>query len=254
DVINISLASSAQDWPESWDEAFLYAEEHDVVVVVAAGNRASGSNVVGAPATIPGVLTVAGLDEDGSASWDASTEGITIGVAAPADPLIGALPDDEYTHWSGTSGAAPLVSGLAALIRADNPAMPAHQVINQILETAKDTGDAGQDNLYGCGIVDAKAALTEDVPTVDANPMGSIADWITLHRRGELQNAETDDEGREVAGPVDYPSEVPAAAELQDEPDVLQPIVVIGFAALLIVTVITGVFFSRKGARNHESS
>lgn len=254
DVINISLASSAQDWPESWDEAFLYAEEHDVVVVVAAGNRASGSNVVGAPATIPGVLTVAGLDEDGSASWDASTEGITIGVAAPADPLIGALPDDEYTHWSGTSGAAPLVSGLAALIRADNPAMPAHQVINQILETAKDTGDAGQDNLYGRGIVDAKAALTEDVPTVDANPMGSIADWITLHRRGELQNAETDDEGREVAGPVDYPSEVPAAAELQDEPDVLQPIVVIGFAALLIVTVITGVFFSRKGARNHESS
>ena len=63
DVINISLASSAQDWPESWDDAFLYAEEQDVVVVVAAGNRASGSNVVGAPATIPGVLTVAGLDK-----------------------------------------------------------------------------------------------------------------------------------------------------------------------------------------------
>src|SRR5690625_4765876 len=254
DVINISLASSAQDWPESWDQAFLHAEQNDVVVVVAAGNRASGSDIVGAPATIPGVLTVAGLEQDGTASWDASTQGITIGVAAPADPLIGALPDDDYTHWSGTSGAAPLVSGLAALIRAENPSMPAHQVIDRILETAKDTGHAGQDNLYGRRVVDAKAALTEDVPTVDSNPMGSIADWITLHRRGELQNAETDDEGREVAGPVDYPSEVPAAAELQDEPDVLQPIVVIGFATLLIVTVITGVFFSRKEARNHESS
>src|SRR5690625_1215238 len=248
DVINISLASSAQDWPESWDNAFLHAEENDVVVVVAAGNRASGSNIVGAPATIPGVLTVAGLDEDGNASWDASTEGITIGVAAPADPLIGALPDDKYTHWSGTSGAAPLVTGLAALIRADIPSRPAHQVINRILETAKDTGDAGQDNLYGRGIVDAKAALTEDVPTVDSNPMGSIADWITLHRRGELQNAETDDEGREVAGPVDYPTEIPVAAELEEEPDVLQPIIVIGSVVLLIATVITGVFFSRRGA------
>ena len=56
DVINISLASSAQDWPESWDDAFLHAEQNDVVVVVAAGNRASGSEIVGAPATIPGVL------------------------------------------------------------------------------------------------------------------------------------------------------------------------------------------------------
>src|SRR5699024_10108156 len=57
DVINISLASQAQDWPTSWDDAFLHAEQNDVVVVVAAGNRASGSDVVGAPATIPGVLT-----------------------------------------------------------------------------------------------------------------------------------------------------------------------------------------------------
>lgn len=254
DVINISLASSGQDWPESWDDAFLHAEQNDVVVVVAAGNRASGSNIVGAPATIPGVLTVAGLDQEGQASWDASTEGITIGVAAPADPLIGALPDDGYTHWSGTSGAAPLVTGLAALIRAEHPYMPAHQVIHRILETAKDTGNAGQDNLYGRGIIDANAALTAEVATADANPMGSIADWITLHRRGELQNAETDDDGREVAGPIDYPTEVPVAAELQKETDVLQPIIVFGFAILLIAAVITAVFFVRKGTKNQQSS
>src|SRR5699024_6472241 len=185
--------------------AFLYAEEQDVVVVVAAGNRASGSNVVGAPATIPGVLTVADLDKEGNASWDASTEGITIGVAAPADPLIGALLDDEYTTWSGTSGAAPLVSGLAALIRAAHPEMSAHQVIQCILETAQDTGEAGQDNLYGRGIVDAAAAVNADVPNVDSNPMGSIAEWITLHRRGEIEDTSSTEDTREVAGPIDYP-------------------------------------------------
>jgi len=250
DVINISLASSGQEWPESWDHAFLHAEQNDVVVVVAAGNRASGSEIVGAPATIPGVLTVAGLDEEGNASWDASTQGITIGVAAPADPLIGALPDDSYTHWSGTSGAAPLVSGLAALIRAEHPDMPAHQVINRILETAQDSGDAGQDHLYGRGIIDAKAALTADVPTVDANPMGSIADWITLHRRGELENTPTDEEGREVAGPIDYPSEVPQAAQLQKEPDIVQPIIVIGAGILIVAAVITALLLLRSGPKN----
>jgi len=251
DVINISLASSAQDWPESWDNAFLHAEENDVVVVVAAGNRASGSNVVGAPATIPGVLTVAGLDEDGTASWDASTEGITIGVAAPADPLVGALPGDEYAHWSGTSGAAPLVSGMAALIRAENPSMPAHQVINRILETAEDTGGAGEDNLYGRGIIDAHAALTADVASVDSNPMGSIADWITLHRRGEVQQPDEPEETREVAGPVDYPTELPVAAEPTEEPVIWQPIVVTGFGILLLVAVLALIFSARKRTDKH---
>ncbi|HEY4577712.1 MAG TPA: S8 family serine peptidase [Yaniella sp.] len=254
DVINISLASSAQDWPESWDQAFLHAEQNDVVVVVAAGNRASGSDIVGAPATIPGVLTVAGLDQDGSASWDASTQGITIGVAAPADPLIGALPDDNYTHWSGTSGAAPLVSGLAALIRAENPSMPAPQVINQILETAQDGGDAGQDHLYGRGIIDANAALTEDVPAVASNPMGSIADWITLHRRGELEEPQTDDEGREVAGTLEYPTDVPQAAELEQRTDPLQPAIVIGAAILLLGAVATAIVMAQRRTKQYESS
>lgn len=254
DVINISLASSEQDWPESWDDAFLHAEQNDVVVVVAAGNRASGSDVVGAPATIPGVLTVAGLEEDGSASWDASTQGITIGVAAPSDPLIGAVPGDEYTEWSGTSGAAPLVSGLAAMIRSEHPDMPAHQVINRILATAEDSGHAGQDNLYGRGIIDAGAALTADVEQVNSNPMGSIADWITMHRRGEVEDTSGNDEGRHEAGPVDYPTEPPVAADREQETPILQPIVVIGFGVLLLVALLATVFFLRKRRAQQRDS
>ena len=254
DVINISLASHAQDWPTSWDDAFLHAEQNDVVVVVAAGNRASGSDVVGAPATIPGVLTVAGLEEDGSASWDASTQGITIGVAAPADPLIGAVPGDDYTQWSGTSGASPLVAGLAALIRSDNPDMSAPQVINRILATAEDTGNAGDDNLYGRGIVDAEAALTADVDTVNENPMGSMEEWITLHRRGEIDETDGQEEDREAAGPVDYPTEVPEASLPEEDPAILQPIVIIGFGVLLLGGVATTIFMLRKRATSQRNS
>jgi subtilisin family serine protease len=60
DIINMSLTRNTLDWPESWDDAFLYAMQNDVVVVAAAGNRGSGTVEVGAPATMPGVLTVAG--------------------------------------------------------------------------------------------------------------------------------------------------------------------------------------------------
>lgn len=254
DVINISLASSEQDWPETWDEAFLHAEEQDVVVVVAAGNRASGSDVVGAPATIPGVLTVAGLDEDGTASWDASTQGITIGVAAPADPLIGAVPGGDYTQWSGTSGAAPLVSGLAALIRAEHPKISAEQVIQRILATAEDSGHAGQGNLYGRGIIDADAALTADVDEVSENPMGSIADWISMHRRGEVDDTETQEQKHQAAGPVDYPSELPVAAKLAKQSTVLQAGVVIGFGIAVVLAFGTSIFFWRKRTRTRHGS
>ncbi len=216
-VINMSLGSTSTAWPQSWDDAFAYAEERDVVIVAAAGNRKSGSEQVGAPATIPGVLAVGGLDKDGSASVDSSSQGISIGVSAPAEDLIGGLPGGGYAQWSGTSGAAPIVSGVAALIRSKYPDMSAAQVINRIISTAKPAGDGVPNAIYGYGILDADAALTADVPVVEANPLGSIADWIRVHRRGqEVPPAEGGETGTVVPQPeptlVEHaaPSPVPA--------------------------------------------
>ncbi len=162
-VINISLGSTTPQWPQSWDAAFLYAEQKDVVIVAAAGNRVGGNVQVGAPATIPGVLTVAGLDRKGAASVDSSSQGISIGVAAPAENLIGGLPGGGYAEWAGTSGATPIVAGVAALIRSKWPEMSAKQVINRIVTTAKDAGAPGKDPLYGFGVLNAEAALKDDV-------------------------------------------------------------------------------------------
>ncbi|TPW65421.1 S8/S53 family peptidase, partial [Schumannella sp. 10F1B-5-1] len=91
DVINMSLTRNTLDWPTSWDDAFSYAMDHDVVIVAAAGNRGSGTDEVGAPATMPGVLTVAGVDRAGQTSRKASTQGVTIGVSAPSEELVGAM-------------------------------------------------------------------------------------------------------------------------------------------------------------------
>ncbi|MEV4900787.1 S8 family serine peptidase [Citricoccus sp. NPDC055426] len=239
DVINMSLGSTRQDWPESWDDAFLHAEQNDVVVVAAAGNRASGTMTAGAPATIPGVLTVAGLNADGTASWDSSTEGISIGVAAPAEPLVGAVPGGGRRAWAGTSGAAPMVAGLAALIRSAHPEMPAHQVIHRILTTAEDAGVPGVDPVYGHGIIDAAAAVGAEVGTVDRNPMDTLADWIRVHRRAESSGAPTPSAapGGEAAGPTSWPdplpTDLPQAAAPRDPAPGLRPALVIGTGVLV---------------------
>lgn len=189
DIINLSFTTNTLDWDKSWDDAFLYAFEHDVVVVVAAGNRGSGTNIIGAPATIPGVLTVGGVDQTGMASIEASTQGITIGISAPSEGLIGVSADGTVVPWRGTSGAAPIVAGVAALIRSAHPDIKAIDVINRIIKTAIPVPDAvkPQDPLYGYGLVDAAAAISANLPAVDENPMGDLAEWIRVFRRAETE-------------------------------------------------------------------
>lgn len=197
-VINLSIGSSKTTWPESWDSAFQYAQDHDVVVVASAGNRGSGVTQVGAPSTIPGVVSVGGIDRDGKASWDSSSQGISIAVSAPSEDLIGAMPENKYGLWSGTSGSAPMVSGIVALMRQKYPHESASQIIQRLIKTAKDQGDPGRDPKYGFGVVDPAAALTRkvDVSGVHENPLGSVAAWAKIHRRAE---------------PTDEPSEPPQA-------------------------------------------
>lgn len=184
DVINMSLTRNTLEWPESWDDAFLYAMKNDVVIVAAAGNRGSGTTEVGAPATMPGVLTVAGVDRAGTASFDASSQGITISVSAPSEDLVGSAPGDEYYQWAGTSGAAPLVAGLVALVRAAYPDLDAANVINRVIATADPVGVVPSP-IYGYGLIDGAAAVTASVPLVTENPMGDLAEWIRLYRRAD---------------------------------------------------------------------
>ncbi|MEV4735818.1 MULTISPECIES: S8 family serine peptidase [unclassified Microbacterium] len=219
DIINLSFTTNTLDWDRSWDDAFLYAFEHDVVVVVAAGNRGSGTDMIGAPATIPGVLTVGGVDQTGTASIEASTQGITIGISAPSEGLLGVSADGELVRWRGTSGAAPIVAGIAALIRSAHPDLDASNVINRIIRTAIPVEGMADvpDPLYGYGLIDAQAALTADVPKVDANPMGDLAEWVRLYRR-----AETVPQPEPTATPVEIPP-LPAADAPSDPGSPLLP-------------------------------
>jgi type VII secretion-associated serine protease mycosin len=200
-VINLSLTRNSVSWPESWDEAFLYAFENDVVIVAAVGNRLDGTEQVSAPATIPGVIAVAGVDIDAIASELASTSGFTIGVTAPSEDLVAAYPGGEYRIWSGTSGAAPIVSGMVALIRSLYPELDAANVVNRVIQSAIKDGFENYSSTYGYGLIDAEAALKMELADVSENPLGSLSEWVRLYR---TQAPEEGDPG-EIVTPIDTP-------------------------------------------------
>ena len=128
DVINMSLTRNTLDWPQSWDDAFLYAMEHDVVVVAAAGNRGSGTTEVGAPATMPGVL-------DGRGRRPQRRGELRRVVAGHHDRRLRAergprrRRSRRRLRARGRARAArrPIVAGIVALVRAAHPELDAAQ-------------------------------------------------------------------------------------------------------------------------------
>ncbi|MFI5932446.1 type VII secretion-associated serine protease mycosin [Actinoplanes sp. NPDC051494] len=172
-VINLSLGGNGSS--PALAAALDYAFAKDVVVVACTGNlSASTSTNVWYPAREPGVIAVAGMEKDGNVLWSGSITGRETVVTAPATQLVGARPDG-YWRVQGTSFAAPMVSGTAALIRSRWPTMSAGEVVNRILKTAKDRGQPGRDDQYGYGMVDPAGALTAEVPAVLHNPLDTTA-------------------------------------------------------------------------------
>ena len=209
-VINLSLTRNSVSWPKSWDEAFLYAFENDVVVVAAVGNLADGTEQVSAPASIPGVIAVAGVDRELNPSALSSVKGFTLGVTAPSEDLGAAYPGGEYRLWSGTSAAAPIVSGLVAMIRSMYPEMNAVNVVNRVIQSARKVGFEGYSNSYGHGIIDAEKALLAEIPEVSENPLGSLSKWIELYRPSEPEEA--------IPGEIVTPITAPELELIQPEP------------------------------------
>jgi len=115
------------------------------------------------------VLTVGSVGPDGSPSRF-SLAGPWVDVAAPGEAVMSLDPDGEglidvmpapggATPISGTSYAAPVVTGIAALVRSRWPQLTARQVMQRIEDTAHHPA-AGWDPVVGSGVVDARAAVS----------------------------------------------------------------------------------------------
>ncbi|QMS56609.1 S8 family serine peptidase [Kocuria varians] len=251
DVINMSVGSNATAWPQSWDSAFAYAEEKNVLVVAAAGNRGSGLTQVGAPATIPGVLSVGGVDRQRQASWDSSSQGISIGVAGPSEDMVGAMPGNGYAEWSGTSATVPLVSGTAALIKQRHPELTGAQIAQRIVKTAHDAGEKGKDPFYGYGILDVRAAVEDDVDTTEENPLGSVRHWIEQNRphTASPSTSATSATGEGDTEHVTQEATPPVAQKPLNETGALPVVILASFAVVVSGLTVAAILHIRRLSR-----
>lgn len=167
DVINISFASpptEAKDPPKTLVAAVQYASDRGVLVVAAAGN--DGAQAVAYPAALPSVVAVGATDLTDGLLADAdaaSNTGDNLDVVAPGKSILtyDGQSGTSVGYFKGTSLAAPLVSGLAALMLSANTRLSAKDVGQLLTATADDLGAPGWDKAFGWGIIDAAEAVQE---------------------------------------------------------------------------------------------
>lgn len=150
DIINMSFGKGYSPHKEIVDRAIRYAEEHGVLMVHGAGNDAkntddSSSYPTDTYSEMPGDSAATLWLSVGATSWKPDEEFIavfsnygdeTVDLFAPGVDIYSTMPGNEYEFQEGTSMAAPVVSGTAALIMAYYPELSPHQVRQIILDNS----------------------------------------------------------------------------------------------------------------------
>ena len=150
-IINISMASYGDSLLVQ--DAVAYAGEKQVLIVASAGNE--GYTVPAYPAAYENVIAVGAVDAAGQHLAFSNT-GDSIDVAAPGFEVLAAWPGEEYTSFTGTSAAAPLVAGAlgAALTETQSGQLLPLQAQSILESNLNASGAPGHDPFYGGGTLD----------------------------------------------------------------------------------------------------
>lgn len=146
-VVNMSFGKGQSPFKSAVDDAVKYADSKGVLLVHAAGNEASNNDTSD---NFPNRLFVDGGEartwlEVGASSWSGGPGLVaefsnygpkTVDVFAPGVDIYSSVPGGKYQRESGTSMAAPVVTGLAALIMSYYPSLTASEVRQVILDSA----------------------------------------------------------------------------------------------------------------------
>lgn len=126
----------------AWSRTFNWAADNGTMMFAAAGNKGiQVDNTFKRPATgTPRVLTVGATNADGTeatfSNWGASVDVWAPGVDIPVVPVPDPAPDSlDGQFASGTSLSTPIVAGVAAMMRAVNPALSVDQICHMLVNT-----------------------------------------------------------------------------------------------------------------------
>ena len=154
-VANLSFAGPSDPLVE---RAVAAAYTKGIVLVGAAGNAGPSSGPL-YPAAYPEVIAVTATDAK-RALYGAANRGSHIAVSARGVDVIVAHVNNGYGTDSGTSFAAATVSGIAALLVKMRPRATPDEIRAALQGTAISPSGKGKDELFGYGLVNAKAATS----------------------------------------------------------------------------------------------
>jgi subtilisin family serine protease len=159
-IISMSLGGTSDS--QALRDACDKAKEAGIVLIAAAGNSGDGDpetdNVL-YPAKYDSVIAVAATDSsDIVPSW--SSDGNSVDVAAPGVSILSTYKGSSYATMSGTSMAAPHVTGTVALMLEANSTLTPYDVQAKLQSTAWDIMQPDYDVFSGYGRIDAEQAVS----------------------------------------------------------------------------------------------
>lgn len=178
DVINNSWydnVATTECTSNYYKNIFDAVEAAGIAIVFSAGNNGPGVSTITPPkninTSVVNVFSVANLNGNtpqypinSSSSRGPSVCGgtgsllIKPEVAAPGTNVRSCIPGGGYAAFTGTSMAAPHTSGAVLLLKEAFPALTGIQIKEALYYSAIDMGVPGEDNDYGMGLIDVKAA------------------------------------------------------------------------------------------------
>jgi serine protease len=164
---------SNNSWSGAADDPLLLAaitnaQAHGMIFVAAAGNDATDTDVTPAyPSSfnLNNVVSVAAVDDTNQLASFSNYGAKTVDLAAPGVNILSTLPNNTYGTMSGTSMAAPMVTGVIALVWTEHPTWTYLQVIDQVLDTV-DPIPGLQGKVLTGGVLDAARAVGYVPPPV----------------------------------------------------------------------------------------
>lgn len=237
DIINLSQSVYGDPRIDAYGEAIAAALAKGIVVVAAAGNADTGQGPPSFPAAFPGVIAV-GISTRSDSSSELSLPGPYVSVGAPGMDLLALGPsisrkDAPHTNQAyesgidGTSFAAPIVSGVVALMLEKDTSLTPQEVKSRLEMTADLPGTTIPDSRIGHGIV---------------NPMRAVAGVP----RPSTRNPDAD-----TVLPVDP---LPTREEPNMRPAVIAVSVGVGALVLASVGLVTAIAVPAAARRNKEQA
>ena len=139
--------------------AVRFALSKGVVLVAPAGDGGAGPDTINYPAAYPGVISVGAFNQTlTKAPFSSNRPYVTL--TGPGNGVIAATGPAGYTKVNSTFAASAVVAGVAALIKAQFPAMSPAQVKDALITSTGFHPKGGRRTGSGFGTVDAAAALT----------------------------------------------------------------------------------------------